>query len=206
MSNTFSIADLNAVQKEAVLATEGPVLVLAGAGSGKTRVITYRIAYLLSEGLARPWEILGVTFTNKAAREMRSRTETLLGYKPKGLWSGTFHHVGNRSLRMYAPETGYKRDFGILDQHDSRDLIKACMKKLKLNKREEKFPKPSVVQSIISLSVNTKSAIEDVLDEKYPYFLEFTEEIEFINIFSVFSVTLWFLLLWLTNRTGCKIA
>ena len=172
--------NLNEQQYRVVTEGEGPCLVLAGAGSGKTRTLIYRLAYLLERGEA-PHGILLMTFTNKAAREMRDRTEALLGYKPKGLWSGTFHHVGNRSLRMYAPKIGYKRDFGILDEHDSRDLIKACMKKLKLNKREEKFPKPSVVQSIISLSVNTKSPIEDVLDEKYPYFLEFTEEIKGIK-------------------------
>lgn len=169
--------NLNKQQYEVVTGAEGPCLVLAGAGSGKTRTLIYRLAYLLERGVD-PKNVLLMTFTNKAAREMQDRAEMLLKYKPKGLWSGTFHHVGNRSLRMYAPEVGFKRDFGILDQHDSRDLIKSCMKKISLKAKEERFPKPSVIQSIISLSVNTKTSIEDVLDERYPYFTKFTKDIE----------------------------
>ena len=95
--------NLNEQQYEVVTAAEGPCLVLAGAGSGKTRTLIYRLAYLLERGVP-PKNILLMTFTNKAAREMRDRTEMLLKYNPKGLWSGTFHHVGNRSLRMYAEE------------------------------------------------------------------------------------------------------
>ena len=172
--------NLNRQQYEVVTGAEGPCLVLAGAGSGKTRTLIYRLAYLLERGVS-PKNILLMTFTNKAAREMRDRTEMLLKYSPKGLWSGTFHHVGNRSLRMYAPEIGFKRDFGILDEHDSRDLIKACMKKASARSKEERFPKPSVVRSIISLSVNTKDTVEEVLEERYPYFARFTKEIEDIR-------------------------
>jgi len=172
--------NLNRQQYEVVTGAEGPCLVLAGAGSGKTRTLIYRLAYLLERGVS-PKNILLMTFTNKAAREMRDRTEMLLKYSPKGLWSGTFHHVGNRSLRMYAPEIGFKRDFGILDEHDSRDLIKACMKKASARSKEERFPKPSVVRSIISLSVNTKDTVEEVLEERYPYFARFTKEIEGIR-------------------------
>ncbi|MDP8299678.1 MAG: ATP-dependent helicase [Candidatus Tantalella remota] len=172
--------NLNEQQYEVVTGAEGPCLVLAGAGSGKTRTLIYRLAYLLERGVP-PANILLMTFTNKASREMRDRTEMILRYRPKGLWSGTFHHVGNRSLRMYAPEVGYSRDFGILDQHDSRDLIKACMKKMSSRAKEEKFPKASVIQSIISLSMNTKEPIDDVLDGRYPYFLKFSKEIEDIG-------------------------
>ncbi|MGB2879103.1 MAG: ATP-dependent helicase [Candidatus Omnitrophota bacterium] len=172
--------NLNQQQYEVVTGAEGPCLVLAGAGSGKTRTLIYRLAYLLERGVPAK-NILLMTFTNKAAREMKDRAEMLLRYKPKGQWSGTFHHIGNRSLRLYAEHLGYKKDFGILDEHDSRDLIKACMGKQKDRVREERFPKPSIVQSIISFSVNTKKSIEDVLDEKYPYFSMFTRDIEEIK-------------------------
>jgi len=172
--------NLNEQQYEVVHGAEGPCLVLAGAGSGKTRTLIYRLAYLLERGVP-PKNILLMTFTNKAAHEMRDRTEMLLNYKPKGLWSGTFHHIGNRSLRMYAPEVGFKKDFGILDQQDSRDLIKASMKKMSARAKEEKFPKPSVVQSIISLSRNTKETVEKVMEVRYPYFVKFAKEIEEIN-------------------------
>ena len=169
--------NLNDQQYDVVTGAEGPCLVLAGAGSGKTRTLIYRLAYLLEKGVPAS-NILLMTFTNKAAREMRDRTELLLKYRPRGLWSGTFHHVGNRSLRMYAKEVGYPKDFGILDQHDSRDLIKACMKKMGKKAKEERFPKASVIQSIISLSVNTKEPVEKILEERYPYFLNFTKEIK----------------------------
>jgi DNA helicase-2/ATP-dependent DNA helicase PcrA len=172
--------NLNEQQFEVVTGAEGPCLVLAGAGSGKTRTLIYRLAYLLERGVS-PKNILLMTFTNKAAREMKDRAEMLLRYKPKGGWSGTFHHIGNRTLRMYAEHIGYKRDFGILDEHDSKDLIKSCMGKQKDKVRDERFPKPSVVQSIISFSVNTKKSIEEVLEEKYPYFSIFLRDIEYIK-------------------------
>ncbi len=172
--------NLNEQQYDVVVNAEGACLVLAGAGSGKTRTLIYRLAYLLERGVP-PKNILLMTFTNKAAHEMRDRTELLLKYSPKGLWSGTFHHIGNKSLRMYAGEIGYKRDFGILDEHDSRDLIKACMKKVSAKMKEERFPKPSVVQSMISLSTNTKCGIGKVLDEKYTYFSKFAGDLEEIK-------------------------
>ncbi|MFH1395081.1 MAG: ATP-dependent helicase [Candidatus Omnitrophota bacterium] len=172
---------LNEQQYEVVTQAEGPCLVLAGAGSGKTRTLIYRLAYLLERGVP-PQNILLMTFTNKAAREMRERTERLLRYSPKGLWSGTFHHVGNRTLRMYAEKIGFTRDFGILDQQDSRDLIKSCTKTVvKALPKGEKFPKASVMQAIISLSVNTKRTLEKVLDARYPYFFKFKDEINKIK-------------------------
>ncbi|NQT33414.1 MAG: ATP-dependent helicase [Candidatus Omnitrophica bacterium] len=172
--------NLNAQQYEVVTGAEGPCLVLAGAGSGKTRTLIYRLAYLL-ERKESPQNILLMTFTNKAAREMRDRTEILLKYNPKGLWSGTFHHVGNRSLRMYAGEVGYKNDFGILDQQDSRDLIKGCMKKFSAKMKEERFPKASVVQTIISLATNTCESVEDILEDRFSYFTKFAGEIKGIK-------------------------
>ena len=174
--------NLNEQQYNVVTGADGPCLVLAGAGSGKTRTLIYRLAYLLER--REPAEnILLMTFTNKASREMRDRTEMLLKYRPKGLWSGTFHHVGNKSLRMYADEVGFSRDFGILDQQDSRDLIKACMKNISKKSKEEKFPKASVVQAIISLAVNTGQSMEEIVDGKYPYFYKFATDLKRIRQF-----------------------
>lgn len=173
-------ASLNEEQFGVVTLAEGPSLVLAGAGSGKTRTLIYRLAYLLERG-ENPDRILLMTFTNKAAREINDRAEMLLKYKPKGLWSGTFHHIGNRSIRMFADEIGYKKDFGILDSHDSEDLIKSCMKKEARGVSQERFPKASVVQSIISFAMNTGQTIDDVLDEKYSYFAKFSAQIKEIN-------------------------
>ena len=107
--------ELNESQHAVVTTAEGPCLVLAGAGSGKTRTLVYRVAYLLEKGV-RPEEILLVTFTNKASNEMRHRVETLLKTKAKGLWCGTFHHIGNRLLRLYGQAIGLENDFGILDE------------------------------------------------------------------------------------------
>ncbi len=172
--------NLNSEQYEVVTKADGSCLVLAGAGSGKTRTLIYRLAYLLEKGVA-PDSILLMTFTNKAAREMKDRAEMILKYTPKGLWSGTFHHVGNRILRKFASEVGFGRDFGILDQHDSRDLVRACIKKQNAKIKKERFPKPSVIQSIISFSANTDKTVEKVLSEKYPYFTQFSGEINEIN-------------------------
>jgi len=164
--------DLNSEQYEVVTGAEGPCLVLAGAGSGKTRTLIYRVAYLLEKGVS-PENILLVTFTNKAARNMKDRIEALLRSKPRGLWSGTFHHIGNRSLRLFAKEAGYRRNFGILDEEDSMDLLKVCIKNLKIKVQEERFPQPKVLRSIISFSVNSGKTIERVLEKYYPYFLHF---------------------------------
>ncbi|MBM3507947.1 MAG: DNA helicase II [Alphaproteobacteria bacterium] len=115
---------LNAAQREAVEAIEGPVLVLAGAGTGKTRVLTTRLAHLLFRGYARPGEILAVTFTNKAAREMKSRVEGLIARPVEGMWIGTFHSIGARMLRQHAELVGLKQNFTILDQDDQVRLLK----------------------------------------------------------------------------------
>ncbi len=116
---------LNPEQRAAIEATEGPVLVLAGAGTGKTRVLTTRIAHILSSGLARPGEILAVTFTNKAAREMKARIGALVGERVEGMpWLGTFHAIGTRILRRHAELVGLRSDFTILDMDDQLRLIK----------------------------------------------------------------------------------
>ncbi len=160
--------ELNKEQLDVVLHGEGPCLVLAGAGSGKTRTLVYRVAYLLEKGI-NPKNILLVTFTNKAAKEMLNRVEMLLKSKPKGLWGGTFHHIGNMILRRYAKVLGYTSKFNILDKEDSKILLKAVMGELNLNYKEKYFPKPDVIQSIISFSANSQRPINQVIEEKYNY-------------------------------------
>jgi DNA helicase-2/ATP-dependent DNA helicase PcrA len=118
---------LNEPQREAVEHPAGPLLVLAGAGSGKTRVLTHRIAWLIHAGVARPGEILAITFTNKAAQEMRERVELLLGHSTRTMWVMTFHAACARLLRAEAPRLGYTRQFTIYDQSDSRRLVKRCL-------------------------------------------------------------------------------
>jgi DNA helicase-2/ATP-dependent DNA helicase PcrA len=136
--------DLNPVQQEAVLETEGPLLVFAGAGSGKTRVLTYRIAYLIEEKGVQPWNIFAVTFTNKAADEMRERVERLLGRSAKGTWISTFHSACARILRQHIEHLGFKRNFVIYDDQDQERHLKTIMKELNLDFKM--FP-PRAIQS-----------------------------------------------------------
>ena len=124
------LSGLNEPQRAAVLHGEGPLLILAGAGSGKTRVLTHRIAYLLATGQARPDEILAITFTNKAAQEMRERVELLVGPRTRAMWLMTFHAACARMLRADAHRLGYTRQFTIYDQADARRLVKRCIDEL----------------------------------------------------------------------------
>jgi len=124
------LADLNEPQREAVTHGEGPLLILAGAGSGKTRVLTHRIAYLERTGAARANEILAITFTNKAAQEMRERVEQLVGRRTRAMWVLTFHAACARMLRAEAARLGYTRQFTIYDQSDARRLVKRCLDEL----------------------------------------------------------------------------
>ena len=129
---------LNDEQTRAVMALDGPVLVLAGAGTGKTRVLTTRLAHILVEGKARPWEILAVTFTNKAAREMQSRVAIITGRPVEGWWLGTFHALCARILRRHAELVGLKHNFTILDTDDQLRLLKQLMEPLEID--EKKWP------------------------------------------------------------------
>jgi ATP-dependent DNA helicase UvrD/PcrA len=142
---------LNPPQREAVTHGDGPLLILAGAGSGKTRVLTHRIAYLLHSGRARPGEILAITFTNKAAQEMRERVELLLGHGTRAMWIMTFHAACARILRGEAPRLGYTRQFTIYDQADSRRLVKRCLDDLGVDPK--RFT-PGAVQHQISDAKN----------------------------------------------------
>jgi DNA helicase II / ATP-dependent DNA helicase PcrA len=129
---------LNEAQREAVTAPMGHQLVLAGAGSGKTRVLTYRIAWLVHAEKVSPSNILAVTFTNKAASEMRHRIETLLGPSARNMWIGTFHNLSHRLLRIHWQEAGLTEHFQILDSDDQYRLVKRIVASLNLD--EDRFP------------------------------------------------------------------
>src|ERR687892_1933235 len=127
---------LNPEQREAVLQINGPLLILAGAGSGKTRVITSRAAYLVGDGHAEAHEVLAVTFTNKAAEEMRTRVETLLGADCSRMWVSTFHALCARLLRREAPAIGLSRDFVIYDSSDQNAVVKQALKELGIDDKD----------------------------------------------------------------------
>ena len=169
-------SELNPEQYAAVTTTAPQALVIAGAGSGKTRTLTYRVAWLLEHGVA-PWRILLLTFTNKAAREMLERVTALTGADAGQLWSGTFHSIANRLLRRHADRLGYLPGFTIFDSDDQRALMKALVKQFagKMTKAD-RFPKPELLLSLHSLAVNTATDWHQVLSTEYPY-LETHEDI-----------------------------
>lgn len=137
---------LNEKQYEAVITTEGPSLVIAGAGSGKTKVLTHKIAYLIGEKQVKPWNILAITFTNKAANEMKERVEKLIGDAVKDMWIGTFHSICVRILRRYIDRIGFDSSFIIFDTSDQRTLVKQCIKEMDLD--EKMFTDRSVLSEI----------------------------------------------------------
>lgn len=169
--------ELNEQQYAAITAGDGPLLVLAGAGSGKTRTLTYRVAYLIERGF-NPSQILIVTFTNRAAREMLQRVEMLLKGEIKGLWGGTFHHVANLILRKYAKMLGYESNFTILDNEDAKDLISDSIVESGIDTKAVRFPKAGIIEDIGSLSVNCEKRAADTISEQYPYLEELIPEIE----------------------------
>ena len=144
MSNILD--GLNNKQYEAVVNTDGPCLVIAGAGSGKTKVLTHKIAYLLEEKDIKPWNILAITFTNKAANEMKTRVEGLVGEAAKDMWIGTFHSICVKILRRFIDRIGYDTSFIIFDTSDQRTLVKECLKSLDLD--EKMFSDRSVLSEI----------------------------------------------------------
>lgn len=162
-------AELNEEQYAAVTTDARHALVIAGAGSGKTRTLTYRVAYLLEHGVPA-WRILLLTFTNKAAREMLERVGELTGSNASQLWGGTFHSVANRLLRRHAERLGYQPGFSIFDSDDQRALMRALVKQHagKMGKND-RFPKPELLLSLLSLAVNTARDWEEVLSTEYPY-------------------------------------
>src|SRR5881296_1184475 len=150
---------LNPEQRDAVLHIRGPLLILAGAGSGKTRVITSRAAYLIGDGHAKPEEVLAVTFTNKAAEEMRARVTALLGSDCSGVWLSTFHALCARLLRREAPAIGLSRDFVIYDSSDQLTVVKQAIKELHI---DDNFVQPRAALSRISHAKNRMEGPDDV--------------------------------------------
>ena len=146
-------AELNKEQREAVQSTEGPLLLLAGAGSGKTKVLTHRIAYLIEEKGVKPWHIMAITFTNKAAKEMRERIDRLIGDAAAEIWVSTFHSSCVRILRRHADAVGFDRSFSIYDAEDSKKLIKQVLKEMNI---DTKALSESYVANLISSAKNRK--------------------------------------------------
>ncbi len=173
-------AELNKQQLAAVTAPPGPLLVIAGAGSGKTRTLTYRVAYLLENGID-PRNILLLTFTNKAARQMLDRVANLLPVDASGLWGGTFHSVGNRILRRHGSALGYSSGFTIMDREDQKDLINTVVASAGIDPKEIRFPKGDVLAEIFSFVVNTEKPLEELLAEKFPYFLPLLDQIRDVH-------------------------
>ncbi|HET7451845.1 MAG TPA: ATP-dependent helicase [Thermoanaerobaculia bacterium] len=167
---------LNAEQREVVFAGDGPVLVIAGAGSGKTRTLVYRVSRLIESGVD-PSKILLLTFTNKAAREMMRRVEALLTIDTRKMAGGTFHAVGNRLLRQYGERIGLSPHFTILDPEDARELLEASTSDLRIATLDRRFPKGDVLLDLYSFTINTGKKLSDVLAERAPHFLPLQEEI-----------------------------
>ena len=168
---------LNEKQLNIVKNAEGPCLVLAGAGSGKTRVLVYRVCYLIENGVS-PSNILLLTFTNKAAKEMIERIEKILSVYPKGLIGGTFHHVANLLLRIYGKEININTNFTIIDEEDSISILKEIIEN---TKRKNEFPHPSKIKEFISLSINKCESLKETIITNFPEYTHLISEVEKIN-------------------------
>ena len=174
-------SELNDEQFRVVTAPPKAALVVAGAGTGKTRAITYRVAYLIEQGVS-PQRILLATFTNRAAREMLRRVESLTGSQNvHRVWGGTFHRIANLILRRHAASIGFEQNYSILDSEDAREMINVCVDEAAIDTTKKRFPKAEVVQGIISYANNTDMPIEDVVGYKYPYFEPLTAQIKRVD-------------------------
>ncbi len=169
---------LNPPQREAVLATEGPLLVLAGAGSGKTRVLTYRIAHIIEDCNVAPWNILAITFTNKAAKEMADRVEALIGAAANDMWVKTFHSACVRILRRDIERLGYGKNFNIIDADDQKALVKECVKELRFS--DDEFPARTVMNEI--------SSAKDALLSPEEYLNEYGSEYRLSQIGKIYRL------------------
>jgi len=172
------LKELNDKQYEAVTTTEGPSLVIAGAGSGKTKVLTYKIAYLLKEKNVKPWNILAITFTNKAANEMKTRIEALVGDDTKDVWAGTFHSICVRILRQHIDRLGFDKSFFIFDMTDQKHIVKECLKELNID--DKLFTDKSVQYEI-------SNAKNDMLEPK-AYQTKFAGDIRKSKIGEIYAL------------------
>lgn len=173
-------AELNSAQLQAVESIHGPHLVIAGAGSGKTRVLVHRVAYLVEQGV-KPEHILLLTFTRRASEEMLRRASILLDERCKSVSGGTFHSFANMILRKYAKLLELNNNFTILDQADAEDAVNLVRTQLGFHKSEKRFPRKHTILEVISKSVNKSEELSDVLYDEYPQFIEFSEEIKKIR-------------------------
>lgn len=172
--------ELNPAQLEAVQSIDGPYLVIAGAGSGKTRVLVHRVAYLVEKGVL-PEEILLLTFTRRAAEEMLKRASLLFDERCQKVSGGTFHSFANMILRKYAALLDISHNFTILDQSDAEDTVNLIRTQLGFHKQEKRFPRKKAILELISKSVNKSEDIEIVLYDEYPHFMEWSLEIKKIR-------------------------
>jgi DNA helicase-2/ATP-dependent DNA helicase PcrA len=159
--------ELNEEQYAAVTAPDGPALVVAAAGTGKTRTLIYRLAYLVTQKQVQPWEVLLLTFTNKAAKEMLTRAETLVQRRFNSGYSGTFHSFANRLLRSHADAVGFSKDYTILDADDAKKLVRACADELGVEKKH--FPKPEVLLSLFGVVSGRMGDLPAAVEEQYQF-------------------------------------
>jgi DNA helicase II / ATP-dependent DNA helicase PcrA len=169
-------AELNEAQREAATHGDGPLLIVAGAGTGKTRTLVYRVAHLIERGI-RPERILLLTFTRRSAQEMLSRAERLVGSASRTVHGGTFHGTAHRLLRRFGPAAGLPGDFTILDQGDAADLMQLSRAQLGLGDRTKRFPKKETLHHVYSRHVNTEHPVGAILREEYPRFIEFEDDV-----------------------------
>lgn len=173
--------DLNESQYEAVTSVNGPHLVIAGAGTGKTRTIVYRVAYLVELGI-KPDSILLLTFTRKAAAEMLRKASILLDNRCEKVSGGTFHSFANNVLRRYAELLGYERNFTILDQSDAEDVVNLIRTRMKLDTKERRFPRKDTLFDLFSRSINTDTPLHFMLEKYYPQYLELEPDIANLHL------------------------
>jgi DNA helicase-2/ATP-dependent DNA helicase PcrA len=169
-------AELNAEQAAAAAHGDGSLLIIAGAGTGKTRTLVHRVAHLIDRGV-RPDRILLLTFTRRAAHEMLSRAERLVGAASARVHGGTFHATGHRLLRQFGPAAGLPRDFSVLDEGDAEDLLRLARGTLGIGPRERRFPKKETLRYVYSRHVNTDVPVKRILEEEFPRFAEFADDV-----------------------------
>jgi DNA helicase-2/ATP-dependent DNA helicase PcrA len=210
-------ADLNPQQAAAATHDDGPLLIIAGAGTGKTRTLVYRVAHLIERGV-NPDRILVLTFTRRAAQEMLSRAERLVGGKSRKVHGGTFHATAHRLLRKFGPAAGLAKDFTIMDQGDSADLMQLSRSQLGYAAKAKRFPKKETLQYVYSRHVNTGISLDNIIRDEYPQFTEYLED--FTRIYSDYTarkqqrnlvdyddlLLFWAMLLEVSPELGGKIA
>ena len=169
-------SELNEAQYQAVTAGDGPMLVVAGAGSGKTRTLVYKVAWLVEQGVD-PSSILLLTFTRRASSEMIARATSMLDHRCQKVVGGTFHWLANRVLRRYGKYLSLGSDFSIIDRSDAEDVLNFLVGNLGFRDQKNRFPKKGTISDIFSKSVNRNETLEQVLAREYEQFLEYQSEL-----------------------------